>query len=156
MFLAECRQSKLVEPGFFGSCPVSEVSAAMQEQARDEPSALPLVENALLQLWQVRQGQRISGAEFNARGGLTGMLSSGADALLARVAAAYPRQGHTAALELLLCLTRISPDGRHTRRRVSRSEAVHAAGTGNQVLGERVLQMLSGDGPTRGSRTARR
>ncbi len=74
------------------------------------------------------------------------MLSAGADALLARIEAAQPKQGRTAALELLLCLTRISPDGgRHTRRRVSRAEAVHAAGNGNTALGERVLQMLSGE-----------
>lgn len=132
-------------PAALAGLDVSEVSAAMQDQARDEPGALPLVENALLQLWEVRQGQKISGAEFNARGGLTGMLSSGADALLARIEAAWPKQGRTAALELLLCLTRISPDDRHTRRRVSRAGAVQAAGKGNAKLGERVLQMLSGE-----------
>nr|AEQ20333.1 formylglycine-generating sulfatase-like enzyme [uncultured bacterium EC5] len=132
-------------PAALAGLDVSEVSAAMQDQAHDEPGALPLVENALLQLWQVRQGNKISGAEFNARGGLTGMLSSGADALLARIEAARPKQGRTAALELLLCLTRISPDGRHTRRRVSRAEAVQAAGNGTDKLGERVLQMLSGE-----------
>ena len=132
-------------PAALAGLDVGEVSAVMQDQARDEPGALPLVENALLQLWQVRQGNKISGTEFIARGGLTGMLSSGADALLARIEADLPKQGRSAALELLLCLTRISPDGRHTRHRVSRAEAVQAAGNGNPKLGERVLQMLSGE-----------
>jgi formylglycine-generating enzyme required for sulfatase activity len=132
-------------PAALAGLDVSEVSTAMQEQARDEPGALPLVENALTQLWDVRHGHKISGDEFRARGGLTGMLSSGADALLARIETALPKQGRIAALELLLCLTRISPDGRHTRRRVSRAEAVQAAGNSNTTLGERVLQMLSGE-----------
>lgn len=145
---SEGLRDAIERPAQLAGIDVSEVSTAMQEQARDEPGALPLVENALLQLWHAREGHpKISGAKFHERGGLTGMLSAGADALLARIEAAQPKQGRTAALELLLCLTRISPDGRHTRRRVSRAEAVQAAGNGNTALGERVLQMLSGERP---------
>jgi len=76
------------------------------------------------------------------------MLSAQADALLERIDRAVP-QGRQAALELLLRLTRIDTEGRHTRQRITREEAV--AGNGKDAVGERVVQLLSGDGrPTGG------
>ena len=74
------------------------------------------------------------------------MLRAGADALLERIDRAVPK-GRTAALELLLALTRINTGGRHTRQRITRDEAVQVAGNGRDEVGERVLQMLSGQRP---------
>ena len=125
----------------------NEVTAAMLAEARDEPGALPLVENALLQLWQKRKGGKLSGAEFYARGGLAGMLSASADALLARIERDLKPAGRTGALELLLRLTRINADGRHSRQRVGRAEAAQVAGLGDAVRGEQVLLRLSGQRP---------
>lgn len=95
-------------PARLAGLDVSEVTTAMLREARDEPGALPLVENALLQLWQQRQGNRLSGALFEQRGGLAGMLKDSADALLQRIDAEVPK-GKVAALELLLSLARIDP-----------------------------------------------
>ena len=125
----------------------SEITAAMLAEARDEPGALPLVENALLQLWQQRQGKQLSGAEFHARGGLAGMLSASADALLDRIERDLKPAGRAGALELLLRLTHINADGRHSRQRVNWAEAVQVAGLGDAVRGEQVLLRLSGQRP---------
>ena len=125
----------------------SQVTVAMLAEARDEPGALPLVENALLQLWQQRRGNTLSGTEFHARGGLASMLSASADALLARIEREVKPAGRAGALELLLRLTRINADGRHSRQRVSRAEAVQVAGGGDAARGEQVLLRLSGQRP---------
>ena len=132
------------EPARLAGLDISEVSAAMVADARGEVGALPLVENALFTLWQAREGARLSGARYRECNGIAGMLSAQADALLARIDRAVPK-GKQAALELLLRLTRINDEGRHTRQRVTREEAVLVAGGGKEVEGERVLQMLTGE-----------
>lgn len=72
------------------------------------------------------------------------MLSTQADDLLARIDREFPK-GRQAALELLLRLTRINDEGRHSRQRITREEAVMVAGAGKDEAGERVLQLLSGE-----------
>lgn len=134
------------QPARLAGLDVSEIATAILEDARDEPGALPLVENALYLLWEQREGRRLSGARYAAADGLAGMLSAQADALLARLDRDQP-QGRRAALELLLRLTRVNDDGRHSRRRISRAEAVLAAGGGDEALGERVVRALSGERP---------
>jgi hypothetical protein len=54
-------------------------------------------------------------------------------------------KGRQAALELLLRLTRINDEGRHTRQRITREEALMVAGDGDDARGERVVRMLSGE-----------
>ena len=81
---------------------------------------------------------------YRERGGLAGLLSAEADALLDRIGQAVP-QGRRAALELLFGLTQINGDGRHSRRRLTREAAVEQAGAGNTALGEQVVRMLSGE-----------
>ena len=131
-------------PARLADLDVGEVTTAILEDARGEIGALPLVENALYTLWQAREGDRLSGERYRACNGIAGMLSAQADALLARIGRAVP-EGERAALELLLRLTRINDDGRHTRQRVSREEAVLVAGGGRDADGERVVQMLAGE-----------
>ena len=135
-------------PARLAGLDVSEVTTAMLEQARDEPGALPLVENALTVLWEQRApgSQRLSGELYRERGGLAGLLNAEADTLLDRIGWATPK-GRAAALELLFGLTQINGDGRHSRRRLTREEAVEQAGAGNTALGEQVVRMLSGERP---------
>jgi hypothetical protein len=76
--------------------------------------------------------------------GIAGMLSAQADELLARIDGQVSK-GRQAALELLLRLTRINDEGRHTRQRIAREEALMIAGDGKPEVGERVLQLLSGE-----------
>ena len=136
-------------PAKLAGLDVSEVTGSLLTDAQHEPGALPLVENALTQLWAERQGTRLSGRLLTERGGAAGLLSRGADALLGRVQAAHGRPGRDGALELLLRLTRVNRDDRlrHSRRRVARDEAVEAAGLGDVARGEKVLDLLTGQPP---------
>lgn len=132
------------QPARLAGLDVNEVKAAILEDARDELGALPLVENALFTLWQPGQSKTLSGERYLQLKGIAGMLSTQADELLARIDGQVSK-GRQAALELLLLLTRINDEGRHTRQRIPREEAVMLAGDGKREVGERVLQLLSGE-----------
>jgi Novel STAND NTPase 1/TIR domain len=133
------------QPARLADLDVSEVTTAILDDARDEVGALPLVENALLTLWQYPEGKmRLSGDRYREENGIAGMLSTQADALLTRIGRAVPK-GREAALELLLRLTRINEEGRHSRQRIPREEAMLVAGNGDDVRGERVVRLLSGE-----------
>jgi len=117
---------------------VSEIQETMVLEARDEPGALPLVQNALQWLWERRTDGRLSGRLFTERGGLAGILSEGADGLLASLGRQRGR-----ALELLFRLVNVDPEGRrHTRRRLSLTEAVVVAGGG--AAGRALVDRLAG------------
>ncbi len=131
------------QPARLAGLDVSEVTTAILNDARDEVGALPLVENALSILWEHRNNNRLSGEKYQQQGGLAGMLSTQADALLQRIDQAVPK-GKLAALELLLRLTRINDEGRHTRQRITLDEAIFVAGNGDDQPGQRVVEMLSG------------
>jgi len=131
-------------PAAMAELDVREVTGAILEDARDEVGALPLVENALFVLWSAREGNRLTAAQYRKLNGLAGMLSSQADRLLDQLDRDVPG-GKAAALELLLRLTRVNPDGRHTRQRITRGEAVFVAGDGDAAKGERVVRTLSGE-----------
>jgi formylglycine-generating enzyme required for sulfatase activity len=127
---------------------VSEVRAAILEDAREEMAgALPLVENALNILWKECEGNRLSGEKYRSKGKLAGMLASQADILLADIEAESGMAGcgRYGALELLLRLTCVNDDGRNTRQRISRQDAILTAGCGREDIGERIVRRLSGD-----------
>ena len=140
---AQGLQDCIEQPAKLAGLDVSEITTAILKDTQDEIGALPLVENALLLLWQQRQDHKLSGKLYQQQGGIAGMLSNQADALLARIDQAVP-QGKLAALELLLRLTRINDEGRHTRQRVALEEAVFVAGNGDDKTGRKVVGMLSG------------
>ncbi|OQW40085.1 MAG: hypothetical protein A4S08_05825 [Proteobacteria bacterium SG_bin4] len=140
---AQGLQDCIEQPAKLAGLDVSEITTAILKDTQDEIGALPLVENALLLLWQQRQDHKLSGQLYQQLGGIAGMLSNQADALLARIDQAVP-QGKLAALELLLRLTRINDEGRHTRQRIALDEAVFVAGNGDDKTGRKVVEMLSG------------
>jgi formylglycine-generating enzyme required for sulfatase activity len=123
-------------PARLAGLDVSEVQEAMVAEARDEPGALPLVENALHWLWEKRTGNRLSGQLFTDQGGLAGILSGSADVLLAGL----NKQQQGRALELLFRLVKVDPDSRrHTRRRIPLAEAI-----GGDERGRAVVDRLAG------------
>ena len=110
----------------------------MVAEARDEPGALPLVQNALHWLWQQRTDDRLSGRLLNDQGGLAGILSQGADHLLLALGRQRDR-----ALELLFRLVKVDPEGRrHTRQRMPLADAVAVAGGG--AVGRALVDHLAG------------
>ena len=126
-------------PARLAGLDVSEVQEAMVAEARDEPGALPLVENALHWLWEKRTGNRLSGQLFTDQGGLAGILSRSADGLLAGL----DKQQRERALELLFRLVKVDPEARrHTRRRIPLAEAVDVAGGGER--GRALVDRLAG------------
>ena len=126
-------------PARLAGLDVSEVKEAMVAEARDEPGALPLVENALHTLWEQRGGNRLSGRLLTEQGGLAGILSRGADALLDGLD--KPRRDR--ALELLFRLVQVDPEGRrHTRRGMPLDEAIAIAGGGE--VGRGLLDRMAG------------
>jgi formylglycine-generating enzyme required for sulfatase activity len=140
-------------PARLAGLDVSEIKEVMVAEARDEPGALPLVENALHWLWQEREGNRLSGRLFNEQGGLAGILSRSADGLLDNLA--KPQRDR--ALELLFQLVKVDPEGsRHARQRMTLAEAMDVAGGGeagralvNRLAGERLRDSGKTEGPLR-------
>ena len=136
-------------PARLAGLDVTAVQEAMVAEARDEPGALPLVENALYWLWEKREGNRLSGQLFNDQGGLAGILSHSADDLLKSLG-----KQREQALELLFRLVKVDPEGRrHTRRRMPLAEAVALAG--GREPGRDLVNRLAGersrdDGEARG------
>ena len=115
-------------PARLAGLDVDEVREAIIDQARDEPGALPLVENALDWLWQQREKGRLSGRLFTAQGGLAGLLSRSADDMLDGLGPQRSR-----ALELLFRLVKVDLEGvRHARQRIGRDEALAAERRGSR------------------------
>lgn len=129
---------------------VSEVTDAIILGVPDRIGALPLVENALDDLWNngrqatKESGSLLSGMYLSGRGGPAGLLASKANDLLGSLEADYPGKGRRATLELLLSLVNINPGGNHTRRRIPYDQAVLNAGDGDDGLGKGVVQSLAG------------
>jgi hypothetical protein len=126
---------------------VSEVRDLIVDQARDEPGALPLVQNALNWLWEQRVDDRLSGRLLSESGGIAGILSHNADTLLSGLGRQRER-----ALELLFRLVKVDPEGRrHTRQRIPLPEAVAVAGGGE--AGRALVNRLAGERRRDGGRT---
>ncbi|MEO5863596.1 MAG: formylglycine-generating enzyme family protein, partial [Nitrospiraceae bacterium] len=121
------------------------------QEARDEPGALPLVENLLRLMWlesRNTQSNMLSRQVYNDLGGVGGALAKSADALLEGLG-----DGKQKALNLLTALVNVGGQGQDiqdTRRTIPKSVALQAAGGGAQA--ETILNQLSG---LRGQATSR-
>ena len=146
-------------PAGLAGLDVSEVREMLIRDVKSEPGALPLLENALTWLWDRRACDRdskpkLSGKLLNAQDGAAGILSDGAEEVLATLDEAE----RSRALGLLLQLVRVDPEGvRHTRQTISLTAAIDAAGRGergralvNHLAGIRARTMgMTEDGPVR-------
>ena len=133
------------QPARLAGLDVSEITTAMLGDAKNEVGALPLVENALHYLWKNREHNKLSGDLYDDKGGIAGLLEDQADRLLERLDKDKGvAKGQAGALELLLALTRINPEGRHTRQRIALEEARRIAGLGDLERGQKVIDYLSG------------
>ncbi len=128
-----------------------ELPEEIVQKVRDEPGALPLVENLLRLLWDESRSQQtnmLSRQIYNDLGGVGGALAKSADALLEGLGA-----GKRNALSLLTALVNVgghNQDLQDTRRTIPKAVALQAAGGGAQA--EMILNQLSG---LRGQDTSR-
>lgn len=133
------------QPARLAGLDVSEITTAILSDTENEPGALPLVENALHYLWEHRKGNRLSYDLYREKGRLAGLLGMQADALLDRLDQdrTIPK-GREGTLELLLALTRINPQGNHTRERIPLLKARQIAGDEDEQHGQTVIDWLAG------------
>lgn len=91
------------------------------EQIEDEPGNLPLLEFALTELWEMRQGRFLTNEKYDEIGGVEGAISKRAELQFTKLTT--EQQG--AALRLLSRLARVAAaneEGTYTRQRIGLSE----------------------------------
>ena len=91
--------------------------AAMLSDVAEEPGALPLMEYALTELFERREGRSLTLRSYREIGGVSGALGRRAEELYARL-----EGGKDAARQLFLRLVALGEGTEDTRRRVPRSE----------------------------------
>jgi class 3 adenylate cyclase len=95
----------------------------------NEPGALPMVSQALLETWRRRRGPVLTIADYRDAGGVRGAIAASADELFERLDA----RGQRAARRVLTELADISPSGDPVRRAVHR-DALAAIPGGSAVM----------------------
>lgn len=109
-----------------------------------EPAGLPLLQFTLQQLWERRQGNRLTRPAYDALGGARLALARCADALFDQMLEANPEEYPTAE-RILLRIVRIGESGEVTGSRASRSFLYDTIGgfshAGRQLV-DRVLRHL--------------
>ena len=108
------------------------------DEARNEPSAMPLVSNPLRLLCDANTEGVLQRARYKALGGLGGALASSADTLLNQLGTKNKEQ----ALRLLLALVEPGSSTANTRRSITRRQALASIDSGDAA--EEILQRLSG------------
>jgi WD40 repeat protein len=90
------------------------------EDVEHQPGALPLLEHALLELWQRRRGRVLTLEAYQDTGGVAGALAKRADAILA----SFGSHEREIVRRVLLRLTQPGEGAEDTRRRAPMSELV--------------------------------
>jgi WD40 repeat protein/DNA-binding SARP family transcriptional activator len=113
--------------------------AAIVADIIDQPGSLPLLQYALTELFELRQGDRITYQAYRSLGGLLGVLGRRAD----EVYADLEEQAKVTARQLFLRLVALGEGTEDTRRRALRSEleALRAASDeGKEFEMEKVIE----------------
>ncbi|NWF70557.1 MAG: protein kinase [Chloroflexi bacterium] len=93
---------------------------------RDQPGALPLLQYALTELYERREGRKLTLEAYSAIGGTLGALARRAEQLFSELDA----DGQAGARQLFLRLVTLGEGAEDTRRRVLQSELLSLGGTG--------------------------
>ncbi len=103
----------------------------------EQAGALPLLQHALLELWEKRQGRRLTADAYRSIGGLEGALEGRANAVLAGLA--DPER--EICRRIFLRLTQPGEGTEDTKRRAPLAEVLSAASDGAAV--EKIVQTLA-------------
>jgi len=107
-----------------------ELVTAMIADVRDEPGALPLLQYALTELFEQRDGRRLTLTAYRASGGVLGALARRADDVYERFT---PTQ-RIIARQIMLRLITLGEGVEDTRRRVRRAELIDLLGSDAQPV----------------------
>jgi DNA-binding SARP family transcriptional activator len=112
---------------------VARIVAEMSEQ----PGALPLLQYALTELWERREGRRLSLPAYDSSGGIAAAVGRRAEQLVSQLEAT----GRETARQLFLRLVELGEGTPDTARRVRRSELLELASDAHRI--EAVIDMFS-------------
>jgi WD40 repeat protein len=104
--------------------------SAVVEDVRDEPGALPLLQYALTEVYERRDGRRLTLAAYQASGGVFGALARRADEVYAGLTPAQ----QSIARQVMLRLVTLGEGAEDTRRRVRRVELEALGAAAREVL----------------------
>jgi WD40 repeat protein len=99
------------------------------EDVTSQPGALPLLEHALLELWERRRGKMLTLEAYRQSGGVQGAIAKRADAIYSR----FSPEEQTIARRTLLRLTQPGEGTEDTRRRASLDELGTHSSIGTEV-----------------------
>src|SRR5215207_7722351 len=108
----------------------ADLATTILDQVRGEPGAMPLLQHALLELWQRRHGRWLLANEYRAIGGVQGAIAKTAETVYAGLTETEQEQ----VLDIFVRLTRLDEEEgpnverRDTRRRVAMEELVPVGG----------------------------
>jgi hypothetical protein len=127
---AELRAAIEQQAGKVGLRFEADLAATILDQVRGEPGAMPLLQHALLELWQRRHGRWLLASEYRAIGGVQGAIAKTAETLYSKLTESDQERVR----DIFVRLTRLGDDvapsaeRRDTRRRVALAELVPAGG----------------------------
>jgi WD40 repeat protein len=101
------------------------------DQVENQPGALPLLEHALLELWERRRGTMMTLEAYRESGGVEGAIAKRADAIYV----SFDPEQQTIARRLMLRLTQPGEGTEDTRRRATISELITREGESKMVEG---------------------
>ncbi len=111
--------------------------ATILDDVENQPGALPLLEHALLELWERRRGTMLTLEAYRESGGVEGAIAKRADAIYA----SFDTEQQLIARRIMLRLTQPGEGTEDTRRRALMSELVTNPGESGAV--EAVVRTLT-------------
>ncbi|HEX4964201.1 MAG TPA: TIR domain-containing protein [Thermoanaerobaculia bacterium] len=112
-------RSAIERPAYLAGCELEGgLTELLLKEVETQPGCLPLLEYALLQIWQHREGRRLTTTAYNEVHGVTGALETRAEEVYAKLTTA---EGE-ACRQILLKLVQVDDQGRATKRRLGLAE----------------------------------
>ncbi|MFQ5419905.1 MAG: hypothetical protein ACE5EY_06035, partial [Anaerolineae bacterium] len=126
--VAELEQAITAPAASMGITPEPGLVSAIIADVHEQPGALPLLQHALTELFERRNGRLLTLSTYNEIGGVTGALARRAEELYA----AFDHEGQEATRQLFLRLITLGEGIEDTRRRVLMSELESLQEAGEQ------------------------
>ena len=108
MDAAELRAAIERQAGAVGLRFEADLAATILDQVRGEPGAMPLLQHALLELWQRRHGRWLLASEYRAIGGVQGAIAKTAETVYAGLTETEQERVR----DIFVRLTRLDEEGR--------------------------------------------